>query len=280
MGRILVIGASGLVSSEVVRILKSQGHTIRATTSKAPGVRDGVEYVHANVLTGEGLASAFEGVERAFLMNPGGHAKQYDAFHALFEQAKRQKLKKVVMMSAMGVEFAPESPMGRAEAELAQSGLNYNIIRPNWFMQNFHTFWIHGIKTEGKILLPAAQAKVSFIDTRDISAVAAKLVTDDSVPVGAYNLTGPEAIDHNQVAKAISEVTGKKVVYQEITPDALRQGLLGAGVDKDYVEFLLVIMGALAAGYNAPVTDNVEKFLGRKPIDIQKYTRDNKQALQ
>lgn len=280
MSKVLVVGGSGLVGSKIIENLKREGHQVRATTSKNSSNVNGVEQIKANLFTGEGLAEAFNGIERAFILSPGGYADQYGVFSRLITEAKRNKLQKVVMMTAMGVDAAPESPMRRAEVELENSGLAYNIIRPNWFMQNFHTFWAHGIKTQNKILLPAGTAKVSFIDTRDISDVASKLLFDDSRNNQALVLTGPEAIDHSQAAKSISEFTGKQVSYVEIQPQEFKAGLLGAGLKEDYVDFMLIIIGALKAGYSAPVTDNVEKILGRKPRDFQSYARDYREALQ
>ncbi len=269
---ILVIGSSGNVGSEIVRILKQQGHQVISTTSKKstdPLVR------HLNITTGEGLKEAFQGVDRAFMLSPGGYADQYKMLSPLIAQAKEQNLKKVVLMSAMGADADPNTPLRRAEVDLEKSGLNYNIIRPNWFMQNFNTFWVGGILSQSKILLPAGDAKTSFIDTRDISAVAAKLLTsDDGFSNKAFNLTGGEAIDHNQVAAAISEASGRKITYQEITSDEFIKTLSGFGLATDYVQFLNLIMGYLKAGYNSNITSSVKEILGREPLKFQNYAKD------
>ena len=82
-------------------------------------------------------------------------------------------VRKLVLMTAMGANADEAAPLRKAEVHLIQSGLAYNIIRPNWFMQNFNTFWLHGILNGGTIALPVGQAKGSFIDARDIAAVAA-----------------------------------------------------------------------------------------------------------
>ena len=140
-------------------------------------------------------------------------------------------------------------PLRRAELHLERSGLAWNVIRPNWFMQNFHTFWLHGIQTQGQIFLPVGAAKGSFIDTRDIAAVAAKLLSSDEFVNAAHDLTGSEALDHNQVAAILSKAAGRTIGYTDIPEDAMRQGLLGAGLPADYTEFLLVILGAFKAGF-------------------------------
>ncbi len=272
---ILVVGASGTVGSELSRLLEEQGYSVRATTSK-PVKEDSSSLVHLNLATGEGITKAFESVDKAFFLSPPGYANQYAMLSPLIQEAKRRGLKKVVLMTAMGANASEDTPFRRAEIELEKSGLAYNIIRPNWFMQNFNTFWIQGIREQGKILLPAGNAKVSFIDARDIASVAAKLLTTDEFNNKDFDLTGPESVDHAQVAAAISKVTGKTITYQEIKPEELKAGLLAAGLPKDYTDFLLLIMGFLREGYSARTTDNVKAITGKAPRTLAAYAQDYK----
>lgn len=269
---ILIVGASGTVGSQLINLLKAQGHTTRATTSKQ--VANSQDQVHINLATGEGIKEAFEGVDKAFLLSPPGYADQYSMLSPLIKEAKRRGLKKVVLMTAMGANASDSTPFRRAELELEKSGLSYNIIRPNWFLQNFNSFWIQGINEQNKILVPGGKAKVSFIDARDISAVAAKLLTSEEFDRKDFDLTGPEAIDHSQVAEAISKVAGRKVEYQEISPEQLKQGLLKVGVPEDYANFLNLIFGFLREGYSQGITNNVKAITGQQPRPLSQYAND------
>lgn len=268
---ILVTGASGTVGQELTKILREQGYHLRLLTGQSPKNSDSVQ---VRLETGEGLDQAFEGVTHAFLLSPPGYADQYKLLSPMIEKAKKHQLKKVVLMTAMGANAVDSSPFRRAEIELEKSGIPFNIIRPNWFMQNFNTFWIQGIKEQKKIFLPAGSASVSFIDARDIAAVAAQLLTSNDLNNKAFDLTGPAAINHDQVALAISKATGDAITYQEITPETLKKGLLGAGLPSDYVDFLLMILSYLKAGYNAQVHDTVKFILKREPLSIERYSED------
>ncbi len=275
MSNILIIGASGQVGSELAKNLSQAGQNVRKATSKTATEAD---QVHLNLATGEGLEAAFAGVEKAFLMAPPGYTNQDQLLGPAFAQAQKQGVKKIVLMTAMGADANPEAPLRKAEVLLENSGLDYNIIRPNWFMQNFNTFWIQGILSQQKIFLPVGQAKGSFIDARDIAAVAAALLVKDEFKNQAFNLTGDEALDHDEVAQILSAVTGKNIGYEEISPEAMREGLLGAGLPADYTEFLLMILGYFKAGYAAQITPEVEKITGQKPIRFAQYAQDYKQA--
>jgi len=269
---ILIVGSSGTVGSEIGRILKSQGHRVRLTTSKPVESSDGLASI--NVVTGQGLEAAFEGVSRAFLLSPPGIADQYKVLSPLIQQAQKSGLSKVVLMTAMGANAVETSPFRRAEIELEKSGLKFNIIRPNWFLQNFNTFWVHGIQAAGKIQLPAGSAKTSFIDTRDVAEVAAKLLVDDQFSNKDFDLTGPTAVDHSEVAAAISKVSGRTIAYEDTKPEILKTGLLQAGLPADYVDFMMLIFGFLREGYNARTTDNVRLLTGHEPRGLTAYCAD------
>lgn len=267
----LVTGANGQIGSVLADLLAAQGQTVRRATSRT-ATRAGD--VQLNLATGEGLASALAGVDQLFLMAPPGYANQHELLIPAIDAAKAAGVRKVLLLSAMGANADDSIPLRRVELHLERSGLAWNVIRPNWFMQNFHTFWLHGIQTQGQILLPVGNAKGSFIDTRDIAAVAAKLLSSDEFVNAAHDLTGSEALDHTQVAALLSKVAGRTIGYTDITEDAMRQALLGLGLPADYAEFMLMILGAFKAGYSATITDAVERIAGKAPIRFEQYAQD------
>lgn len=275
----LVVGATGNVGSSVVQELVWRGERVRALSSKAPPpMAGGVEWAKADVVSGMGLEDALRGVDRAFIFSPPGHANQHEINIPLIRRAKRQKLQKLVLMTAMGANANPHAPLRMAEVALEHSGLTYNIVRPNWFMQNFNHSWLPGILATGQIQLPAGHAKTSFIDARDVGAVIARLLTSSDFDNRDFDLTGPQALDHYDVAAILSRVTGKNIQYEPIEPAVLRQSLLSSGLDADYTHFLLLILGFLAAGYNERITRSVQILLGREPISFEQYAQDHRQA--
>lgn len=269
----LVTGANGQNGSPLVDLLAAQGQTVRRATSRAPAQAG---EVHLNLATGEGLAEALAGADQFFLLVPSGYPNHHELLIPAIEAAKSAGVRKVVLMSAMGANADDSIPLRRAELHLERSGLAWNVIRPNWFMQNFHTFWLQGIQTQGQILLPVGAAKGSFIDTRDIAAVAARLLSSDDFVNQSYDLTGSEAFDHTQVAAILSKAAGRTIGYTDVPEDAMRQGLLGAGLSADYAEFLLAILGAFKAGYAERTTDAVQRITGKAPIRLEQYAQDFK----
>jgi uncharacterized protein YbjT (DUF2867 family) len=269
----LVIGSNGQIGSALVSLLAAQGQTVRRATSRAASQAGEVT---VNLATGEGLAAALTGAEQLFLMAPPGYANQHELLIPAIDAAQAAGVRKLLLLSAMGANADDSIPLRRAELHLERSGLAWNVIRPNWFMQNFHTFWLHGIQTAGQIFLPVGDAKGSFIDTRDIAAVAAKLLSSEDFVNASHDLTGSESLDHTQVAAILSKAAGRTIGYTDIPEDAMRQGLLGAGLPADYAEFLLIILGAFKAGYSAAMSDSVQSITGKAPIRLEQYAQDFK----
>jgi uncharacterized protein YbjT (DUF2867 family) len=271
----LIIGAHGTVGSALSPLLTTLGHRIRRATSRTPQAAD---EVRLNLLTGAGLASALDGADNAFLLAPPGHVNQDVLLAPVIDAARTHGLKKVVLMSAMGANADEQAPLRKAEKHLQACGVAWNVIRPNWFMQNFNTFWLQGIQQQGQIFLPVGHARGSFIDARDIAAVAAQLLGTDTFANAEFDLTGAEVLDHDQVAAILSKVTGRSIGYTEVTPDAMRQGLLAAGLPGDYAEFLLMILGYFKAGYAERTTDAVQRITGRAPTGFEHYAQDHRAA--
>jgi uncharacterized protein YbjT (DUF2867 family) len=276
MSTTLVVGANGTVGSVLVDLLKARGETVRKATSRATTEAD---EVHLNLVTREGVAGVFNGIDRAFLLAPPGYTNQDELLIPVIDEAKRAGVKKIVLMTAMGANLDPNAPLRKTEIHLEQSGLKHNIIRPNWFMQNFNTFWLHGIVAEQTIGLPVGTAKGSFIDARDISDVAAALLLRHDFDNKDFDLTGAEALDHDQVAAILSRETGRNIKFQDITPEAMRPGLLAAGLPPNYVEFLLMILGYFKAGYSERTTDAVQVLTGNAPRKFSDYAKDYRGAL-
>jgi uncharacterized protein YbjT (DUF2867 family) len=279
--KFFIYGGSGLVSSKLIEILLSKGHSVIAGSRNPSEQKQekNLEWVKVEAYEPKEGLNALEKVDAAFLLSPPGYTAQYDILYPLVAKAKELNLKKVVLMTAMGVEFAPpEAPFRKLELALIDSGLHYAILRPNWFMQNFNSFWIEGILKDQNIYFPGGDAVASFIDSRNISATIAEVLTTDRFNNKEFNLTGSEAISHDQVAKLMTDVLGKKISYVNVDPNDFFKSLLSAGLPEDYSNFLLYIAGALREGHASAINENVKEITGKDPILFKNYVKDHKET--
>ncbi|WP_019564086.1 SDR family oxidoreductase [Agrobacterium sp. 10MFCol1.1] len=275
-GKILVIGSTGTIGTPLVKALLAKGESVKAAsrTGKAAEGAEGVRFDYTDAST---YTDAFDGVDRLFLILAGGRLDAIDALTPVVEEAARRKVK-IVFLSVFGVDADDSIPYRQVELKIIASGAPYVILRPNWFADNFHTYWKAGIE-HGQIAVPAGEGKSSFIDVRDIADSAAAALTSTAFDNKAFNLTGPKALSYGEAAAIISQAIGKPVGYSAVSDDVFIGILTGAGVPKDYAAFLASIFYPVREGWTSAVTGDVETLTGHAPRSLETYVADHVAAL-
>jgi uncharacterized protein YbjT (DUF2867 family) len=297
---ILVTGATGTVGSEVVKQLtsispSSSGHKIRAAVhskNKADKLKQfdnkRVEIVELDYAKPETVADALNKVDNLYLQTlPIPDVT--DICSNLVKEAKKNNVKYIVKLSAMGADSDPRSTIlrlhGEEEKIIADSGIAYTFLRPPAFMQNFVTQFGHTIRTQNAFYVPAGDAKISFVDTRDIGAVAAVMLTNTNHGASpqhenkAYDITGQESLSYEQVADILSNEVGKKISYMDITEDNARDGMKQIGMGEWFINIMIELFRIIRAGYGSETTAAVEYVTGRKPISFAQFAKDYAEAF-
>lgn len=274
--KILVLGASGHVGRPLVQALLARGEAVRAASRQGTAVpgAEGVRFDHGDPGS---YAAALEGVDRAYLMLPGGQV-QIQALLTPVLQAMTERGIKVVMQSVFGVDADDQIPYRQVELALERSGVPWVTLRPNWFADNFHTYWKAGVD-QGVIAVPAGQGRTSFIDVRDIADSAAAALTTAAFDGRAYNLTGPQAHGYADAAELIGAMLGRPLRYQALDDAGFMAGLQGAGVPQDYAAFLTSIFHPVREGWTAAVTGDVLALTGHAPRSLATYVADHRADL-
>lgn len=278
--KILVIGSTGKTGSELVKLLASSGCSVRAASRNPGAARSRIaadaEAVELDLERPETFAPALDGVDRLFLMARPGDLRPDAVAEPLIDEARRRGVRLIVAMTAMGVETVDSFPLRVMEKRVEASGIPYVHLRPNWFMQNFCASpMLDGILATGALYLPAAEALVSFIDVRDIAAVAAVALTERGHEGRAYVLTGPESLTHHDAMAAISAVSGRTLRYVALSEEAAGQSLAAAGWTEPQIARLAMMFRIVRSGACAPVSDAVPTILGRPAIGFAQFAREN-----
>jgi len=275
-GKVLVLGATGNVGRHVVDGLLARGEIVRAASrsGKPVGGAEGVVFEYGKA---EMFDAVLEGVDRAYILLASGYADAKRLLMPVIEAAAASKIK-VVFQSVIGVDADDSIPYRQVEIALENAGTPHVILRPNWFSDNFHTFWKAGIE-HGEIAVPAGEGKSSFIDARDIAASAVSALTSSSFDRRAFNLTGPGALSYAEAAEILSDVIGKPITYKAVDDATFISGLTSAGVPADYAAMLASIFYPVREGWTAVVTGDVEALTGQAPRSLRTYATDYAAAL-
>lgn len=270
---ILVTGATGKVGQALVKKLTTAGATFRVG-ARAPEKISGADAVLFDLDRPETFGPALQGVDKLFLLSSGGTGREA----AVVDAAKKAGVSHIVKLSVWdaeknGFEF------GRIHREIEKrieaSGVSWTFLRPNSFMQNFVDSHGPAIRSQGAFYPYGHQAKMSVIDARDIGAVAAKVLTEDGHAGKAYQLSGPESLSNQDMAEKLTKAIGKPVKFVDLPDTEYVKALVGAGLPQPYAEGLADISRYFSTtGAAAPVTPDVERVTGRKPIPFDQFARD------
>jgi uncharacterized protein YbjT (DUF2867 family) len=273
---VLVTAASGKVGREVLAQLPA-----RHVDARAASRRSAVPLDWSDPST---WPAVLEGVDRVFLIVPGGddgHRSVTGLGAAVVEfldLAEHRGVERVVLMTALGMEHAPAEVEQRGvELHLQSSGLEWAILRPNWFFQNLTDGPLCALADahDGVLRLPTGDAAVSFIDTRDIAAVAVEALLDDHNG-REYSLTGPQGLTFAAVANACRDSVIPVEAYQPVSEEEFRRAALELGWHPDYVHTLSGLFATIATGHAAPVLPDTAKVLGRAPRSLPEFVKESR----
>lgn len=274
---IFVTGATGTVGSELVKILKAQKHAVTAASRDPASARAalGVPTVAWHWDQPRHFAKALKGVKTLFLATPPGMSEEKDWGLAAVFAAGKCGVRKIVKLSASGVEHMPDSPHRIVERAIEAGAFKWVFLRPSFFMQNFSEGMAPGIKSGSRISVPAGAGRIGFIDARDIAAVAAAAINGDGLDGQGLTLTGSEALGFLEIADQLGKAIGRPLRYDDLSAADFTALSLKSGMSRHYAEFMTTLYNQVVRnGFAAGITENVKKITGRDPVRFQHFAKD------
>lgn len=243
---IVVTAPTGDIGHQVVQNLLQSGAPIRVI-ARDPShlgdeIRNSVEVVEGSHGDAGVVNEAFSGADTAFwLVPPDPKAASVMAAYVDFTRPaaaalKAQGVKRVVAITALGRGSPVADRAGFVTGSLAMddmivsTGVAFRGLANPSFMDNIAR-QATAIRDQGKFFMPiSGDLKLPSVATRDIAAVAARWLLDDSwTDQSEVPVLGPEDISFNDMAEIISDVLGKAVTYQQISFDAYKARFLQFG---------------------------------------------------
>jgi uncharacterized protein YbjT (DUF2867 family) len=274
---ILVIGATGNVGRHVLAQLRVAGAAdVRALVR--PGQRlDGVDHATGRLDEPDGLDAALTGVETVFLVWPFLATEGAPAvLDAIGRHARR-----LVYLSSTGVGGPEEraDPIFTLHAGMERlieaSGLPHTVLRADTIASNT-LGWAEQIRRTGVVRGPLTAA-TAVVDPRDIAAVAARALTDDSHVGATHLLTGPQVISRPEQVEGIGAAIGRELRFEEVPVADARAQMLADGRPPALVDALL--SAAENRSTSTLVTSTVEDVTGSPPRSFARWARDHREAF-
>jgi uncharacterized protein YbjT (DUF2867 family) len=282
---ILVIGGTGNIGSEVVRLLGETDCEFRVLARDKPKAQAmlgsaGV-VVEGDLSKPDTVMDAMRGVDKLFLVTPL-HLNQIAMKSTAIQAAKRAGVGRIVMSTGAGAGPDAGIEIGRwhgvSQEEVKETGIPCTFLQPGFFMQNFLMF-AGPIRSAGEFYLPLGDSRVSFVDARDIAAVGVAALTGDGHENRSYTITGPEALTCAEAAGILSDTTGRPIRFVDVPPEAAGEGMIGAGMPRKLADLILELYALGPAGHLAHVSDTVERTTGKKARSFRQFAQDHAAAF-
>lgn len=260
----LVLGATGKTGRRIVPRLRLRGVPVRAA-SRASSVR----FDWSDPGT---WGAALEGAAAVYMIAPSTPGPA----HAFVAAAEAAGVRRLLLLSGRGADAWGDSAFGRdmlsAEDAVRGSSLEWTVIRPCDFAQNFDEELLHAAVLAGEVALPAGVLTEPLIDIDDVADVAATVLTEPGRHSGqVYELTGPRALSYAEAVELISRATGVPIGYREVAPAEHTAGLVEQGLSEEAAGHITELYRMISRGVLAGTTDGVETVLGRPPRAFEDY---------
>lgn len=279
-GAVLVTGATGKTGSLVAAALRERGASVR----RAARTNGDVAFDWADPST---YAAALEGIARIYLVAPPMEADPSALMIPFVAQALRSGVRRFVQLSSSAITLdtpGDEPPLAKVERFLRDHAPEWTIVKPSWFMQNFVGRWHpHGasLLDASTVVTSTGHGRVGFVDARDIAAVAAEALLDETS--GAHGttpiVTGPEALSYDDVAAILTRVLGRPFRHVAVTDAEATARFGAAGLPTPVAAMLVGLDARIRDGAEDRVAHTVLQMTGRAPRCFEAFVRENAAAF-
>ncbi|MFF8805959.1 NAD(P)H-binding protein [Streptomyces omiyaensis] len=279
----LVTGATGRVGRLVVDHLLDAGVPVRALVRRpraAVTLPAEVEVFTGDLTVPESLDPALSGTGAVFLVWTAPPRTAAAVVGRLAAQVR-----KVVFLSSPHRTahplFRQPNPMAVLHADIerliAATGLESTVIRPGMFASNALAWWAPAIRAGDVVRWPHGAAESAPVDDRDVAAVVARTLSQGGHSGRDYVLTGPESLTQAAQVGVIGDVLGRRIAFEEMTPEEFRS--LWEGAAPGSVIDMLLAAWSAAAERPAYLTDTVADVLGTPPRTFRQWAVEHSEAF-
>ncbi|KQZ09618.1 NmrA family transcriptional regulator [Agromyces sp. Root1464] len=262
--RIAVTTPTGNVGRHVVAMLVRAGVRplvlARDLERLDPEIRPMVDAIEVDQLDVEAVSAAISGVDALYWVDPpAASADPLDDYRRATASAVRavedNGIARVVFQSSVGAEkrhgAGEIDGLAGTEVALDATGADVTHLRCGYFFSNLELQLDQVRSGSLQVILPVDQP-MAWVAPRDIAEVAVtRLLSTKWSGRHVQAVHGPEDLTWRRVAEVVSEATGRPLRVERIPDDAMRDGMLGAGMPDTLVDALMGMSTGLRDGFVA-----------------------------
>ncbi len=277
MKKYFITGATGTIGKEVVTTLLKKNNAVVTATRNPEKSQDlfgsKVTSIHFDYENRDTF-NQIEGTDGLLIIGPPLNPALFELLEPFVNYLQDNYTGRVVYLSGYGMDTLKEMPFhGLMEGKLKASNLNWNIVRPGFFMQNFGNYERENIEQRSVLFSPAGEGKTPFVSSRDIAESIATLLADVNRKHQTHVLTGPKAYSHFEVAELLTTILGTPISYANPDQGMYRKVLKESGVPDFIADYMIPIYGLIKNGNIKNTTDSIKTLTGTDPETLEDVLR-------
>jgi NAD(P)H dehydrogenase (quinone) len=287
--KIVVTGASGELAGEAIRALLVRGVKLvdLVLVTRTPEKLSSFSSNGAAVRLGdfdkpETLDAAFAGGRSLLLVSTNSDGDRVAQHTNAIFAARKVGIRHIVYTSFINATADNPALVARShqltEEALKKSGVRYTILRNQLYMDGLLDEAAQAVKT-GDLYTNGAKGKWAPVARRDCGEAAAAVLTTPGHEGKIYDITGPQLINHQDLAKLIADATGRRVRAIEVDDATFMARELRAGLPEALVKLNASFGVALRANSLNIRTDALQILLGHAPRSVSDLLVENKARL-
>jgi NAD(P)H dehydrogenase (quinone) len=196
----------------------------------------------------------------------------------IVKAAKESGVKHIIYTSFQRKSEDGSSPLAmvadahiKTEAMIKASGLTYTILKHAIYSDMLPMFIGEKVFETGTIYLPAGDGKVSYATRSDLANGAVAILTGNGHENKSYEFSGSKSYSFTEIAKELSNISGKTISYVSPTLQEYKDTLSKAGVPGEFIGILSGFSDGIKQGEFDFPDEKLSVLIGRKTLDMKSY---------
>lgn len=267
---IAITGVTGKIGGAVATELQDLAPRLRLLVrnpSRAPRLEG--QLAVADYSDAAASREALAGVNVLFMVSAGESPERVQQHEVFVDAAAAAGVKHIVYTSFLGAKPDATFTLARdhwyTEQHIRESGIVWTFLRDSFYLD----FFPEVVGENGVIRGPAGNGRVGAVSREDVARSATAVLRNPAPHAGcAYDMTGPQALSLNDIARIIGEVWGKQVTYQDESLEEAYASRAHYGAPGWEVDAWVSTYTAIASGELDVISDSVQSLTGRPPLSL------------